>query len=69
MTEGEAAEKVKRANNVRLNECAKMTKVERKLAKRLKEDPRQRHLFPEPSLPINHPRSMRGVHSVQGNRL
>ena len=39
MTEGEAPEKVQRANNVRLKECAKMAKVERKLAKRHREDP------------------------------
>ena len=53
ITEGEAPEKVQRANNVRWKECAKMAKVERKLAKRLREDPGQRPVFPEPSLPIN----------------
>ena len=46
MTEGETPEKVQRANNVRWKECAKMAKVERKLAKRLREDPGQRPVFP-----------------------
>ena len=55
MAEGEAPEKVRRANNVRWKECAKMAKVERKLVKRLREDPGQRPFFPEPSLPINLP--------------
>ena len=32
-----------------------MAKVERKLIKRLREDPGQRPFFPEPSLPINLP--------------
>ena len=53
MTEGEAPEKVKRANNIKWKECARMAKVERKLANRLREDPGQRLVFPEPSLPIN----------------
>ena len=53
MAEGEAPEKVQRANNVRWKECAKMAKVERKLVKRLREDPGQRPFFLEPSLPIN----------------
>ena len=53
MTEGEAPEKVKRANDVRWKEHAKMAKVERKLTKRHREDTGQRPVFPEPSLPIN----------------
>ena len=53
MEDGEAPEKVRRANEVRWKECAKMAKVERKLLKRLREDPRQRHFIPEPSLPGN----------------
>ena len=55
MTEGEAPEKVQRANDVRWKECAKMAKVERKLAKRLREDPGQRPVFSEPIPPINLP--------------
>ena len=46
MAEGEAPEKVKRVNNVRWKECAKMAKVERKLTKRLREDPGQRPVLP-----------------------
>ena len=53
MAEGEAPEKVRRANDVRWKECAKMAKVERQLFKRLREDPGQRPFFPEPNLPIN----------------
>ena len=53
MADGEAPEKVRRANDVRWKECAKMAKVERKLLKRLREDPRQRPFIPETSLPIN----------------
>ena len=53
MMEGEAPEKVKKANNVRWKECTKMIKVGRKLGKRLREDPGQRPIFPEPSLPMN----------------
>ena len=53
MAEGEAPEKVRRANNVRWKESTKMAKVERKVVKRLREDPGQRPFFPEPSLPIN----------------
>ena len=53
MADGEAPEKVRKANNVRWKEYAKMAKVERKLVKRLREDPGQRPFIPEPSLPIN----------------
>ena len=55
MAEGEAPEKVWRANNVRWKECAKIAKVERKLIKRLREDPGQRPFIPELSLPSNLP--------------
>ena len=53
MADKEAPEKVRRENNVRWKECAKMAKVERKLLKRLREDPGQRTFIPEPSLPSN----------------
>ena len=53
MADGEAPEKVRRANEVRWKESAKMAKVERKLTKRLKEDLGQRAFVPEPSLHIN----------------
>ena len=53
MADGEAPEKVRRANDVRWKECAKMAKVARKIIKRLREDPRQRPFIPEPSLPVN----------------
>ena len=53
MADGEAPEKVQRANDVRWKECTKMAKVERKLIKRLREDPGQRPFIPEPSLHIN----------------
>ena len=53
MVDGEAPEKVRRANNVRWKECAKMAMVERKLLKRFREDPGQMPFIPEPSLPIN----------------
>ena len=46
MLEGEAQEKVKKANDVRWKECAQMAKVERKLAKRLREDPGRRPVLP-----------------------
>ena len=53
MADGEAPEKVRRANEVRWKERAKMVKVERKLTKRLKEDLRQKPFIPEPSLHSN----------------
>ena len=53
MADGEAPEKVRRKNNVRWKECAKMAKVERKLLKRLQEDPGQKTFIPAPSLPSN----------------
>ena len=53
MADGEAPEKVRRANYDRWKECAKMAKVEEKLLNRLREDPGQRPFIPEPSLPIN----------------
>ena len=53
MADGEAPEKVRRKNNVRWKEYAKMAKVERKLLKRLREDLGQRPFIPEPSLPSN----------------
>ena len=51
MAEGEAPKKVRRANDVRWKECAKMAKIERKLIKRLREDPGQRPFIPELSMP------------------
>ena len=53
MADGEVPEKVRRANEVRWKESAKMAKVERTLNKRLKEDLGQRPFIPEPSLHIN----------------
>ena len=53
MADGQAQEKVRKANDVRWKEYAKMAKVERKLVKRLSEDPGQRPFILEPSLPIN----------------
>ena len=53
MAEGEAPKKVRRANDVRWKECARMVKIERMLIKRLREDPGQTPFIPEPSLPIN----------------
>ena len=53
MADGEAPEKVRKAYDVRWKEYAKMAKVERKLVKRLREDPGQRPFIPEPSFPIN----------------
>ena len=51
MVEGEAPEKVRRANDARWKEYAKMAKIERKLKKKLMEDPGQRPFIPGPSLP------------------
>ena len=51
MAEGEAPEKVRRANDARWKEYAKMAKIERKLKKKLMEDPGQRPFIPGPSIP------------------
>ena len=51
MAEGEAPEKVQRGNDARWKEYAKMAKIERKLKKKLMEDPGQRPFIPGPSLP------------------
>ena len=48
-------EKVRRANNARWREYGKMAKIERKLKKKLMEDPGQRPFIPRPSLPQNLP--------------
>ena len=46
----EAPEKVQKANNVRWREYGKMVKMERKLQKKILEDPGPRPTIPEPSL-------------------
>ena len=63
MAEGEAPKKVRRANDARWKEYAKMAKIEIKLKKKLMEDPGQRPFFPGPSLPRTLPRlrPVRGV--------
>ena len=55
MDDGKAPEKVQRANFVRWRECAKMAKVEKKIIKRLREDPGPRPFILESNLPSNLP--------------
>ena len=51
MADGEPPKKVRRENDARWKEFAKMAKIERRLMKMLMEDPRQRPIIPEPGIP------------------
>ena len=50
MAEGEAPEKVRRENDARWKEYAKMAKLERKIRKKIIEDPGQGPFIPGPTL-------------------
>ena len=50
MAGGKAPDKVKRANDVRYREYAKMVKIERRLRRKILEDPGPRPAIPEPVL-------------------
>ena len=51
MAREEAPEKVQKANDARWGEYGKMVRIERKLQKKILEEPGPRPAIPEPSLP------------------